>query len=99
MNDKIKAIVAHLTVIGWLIAVVLNLMTEKTPLTTFYLRQMLGLIILGFVLRWLPLMGLGLPISIALIALWGMSLYGAIKEEKRETPFIGKYFQEWFTFL
>ena len=48
MDDKTKSIVAHLTLIGWVIALVMN-QSDKGPNTSFYLRQMLGLVVLGLV--------------------------------------------------
>ncbi len=99
MNDKTKAIIAHITIIGWLAALALYFFTEKTSLTRFYLRQVLGLLLIGMLINWLPLMGLGFPLSIGVLVLIIMSLLGAIKSEERETPFIGKYFQKWFNFI
>lgn len=97
MSDKVKAIIAHITLIGWVIAIILNL-SQKTPLTSFYLRQMMGILLMGLLLNLLP-GTLGMILSILLIGLWIYSLLGAIAEEKRELPYIGTYFQQWFTFL
>ncbi len=99
MNDKVKAIIAHITLFGWLIALALHYFTEQTPLARFYLRQVLGLLLFGFIIRFIPFMVLGLPLTIALVVLWGMSLYGAIQGEEKELPLIGQYFQRWFNFL
>lgn len=98
MSDKVKAIVAHITLIGWLIALVVNFTQGKTPLTTFYLRQLLGLIAIGLVAGFLPTF-IGTVISLIIIAAWVYSLIGAIKEERRELPWVGEYFQKWFDFI
>ena len=45
MDDKTKSIVAHLTLIGWVIALILN-QQDKGPNTSYYLRQNLGLMVL-----------------------------------------------------
>ena len=45
MDGKTKAIVAHITLIGWIIALVLN-SQQKDEYASFYIRQMLELIIL-----------------------------------------------------
>ena len=42
MDAKIKAIVAHLTPIGWIIALVVN-MNRKEEYASYYIRQTLGL--------------------------------------------------------
>ena len=98
MSDKVKAIVAHITLIGWLIALVVNATQGKTPLTTFYLRQMLGLIAIGLVSSFFPQL-IGTLISLLIIAAWVYSLIGAIKNEYRELPWVGEYFQKWFDFI
>jgi len=98
MNDKVKAIVAHITIIGWLVALVFNMTQGKTPLTTFYLRQILGLIAIGFVSSFFPQL-IGTIISLTIIAAWVYSLIGAVKNERRELPWVGEYFQKWFDFI
>ena len=98
MSDKVKAIVAHITLIGWLIALILNITQGKTPLTTFYLRQLLGLIAIGLVASFLPTF-IGTVISLTVLAAWIYSVIGAVKEERRELPWVGEYFQKWFDFI
>ncbi len=97
MDDKTKGIVAHITLIGWIVALVLNQGENKGELASFYIRQMLGLVILSFVLGFIPL--LNLVAWIVLLVLWVMSLIGAINGEKKLTPIVGEYFQDWFKAL
>lgn len=99
MTDKVKAMIAHITLFGWIIAMVLYFMGDKTKLTQFYLRQMLGLLILGFVIDFIHFPPLAIVLGLTLLGLWVYSLIGAAKEEERPLPYIGKYFQEWFTFI
>jgi len=35
-------------------------------------------------------------IGVIVFIFWIMSLVGAIQNKKEETPFIGRYFQDWF---
>jgi hypothetical protein len=42
MDGKTKAIVAHIIWIGWLIALIVN-SSQKDEITSFYIRQLLGL--------------------------------------------------------
>lgn len=42
MDGKTKAIVAHITWIGWIIALILN-SSEKDEIASFFIRQLLGL--------------------------------------------------------
>lgn len=95
MDGKTKAIVAHLTLIGWIIALVLN-SQQKDEFASFYIRQMLGLIILNFV--WIiPI--LGWIVGIVVLVLWILSIIGAASGEQKLTPVVGQYFQDWFKSL
>lgn len=59
--DKTTGIVAHITLIGWIIALVMNgeRKGEEKSFGAFYLRQILGLIILGLG-TWIVLLVLGI---------------------------------------
>lgn len=96
MDGKTKAIVAHITFIGWIIALVLN-SSEKDEFASYYIRQLLGIYLLGFVLYIVPV--IGWIISIIVFIFWLLSLIGAIQGEMKETPVVGKYFQDWFKSL
>ena len=96
MDGKTKAIVAHILWIGWIIALVINA-NDKDELASFYIRQLLGLYLLSFVLMFIPV--IGWIANIVVFVFWLLSLLGAIQGEKKETPWIGSYFQEWFKAL
>ena len=93
MDGKVKAIVAHITLIGWIIALVLN-SNEKDEFAGFYIRQTLGLMLFGIAISIIPI--INIIGWLVVFVLWLISLIGAIQGEKKETPYIGKYFQEWF---
>jgi uncharacterized membrane protein len=98
MDDKTKSIVAHITLIGWIIALVTN-QSDKGPNTSFYLRQNLGLwlvAIAGSVLGMLTINIIGTVISIAVLVLWVLSLLGALSGEQKASPVVGDMFQSWF---
>jgi uncharacterized membrane protein len=96
MDGKTKAIVAHITIIGWIIALVLN-STEKDEFASYYIRQTLGIYLLGIVLSIIPVINVfGWIVT---LVLWILSLIGSIQAEKKESPVIGKYFQDWFKFV
>jgi len=94
MDDKTKAIVSHITLIGWIVALVQNQGENKTELTTFYIRQMLGLMLLSVVGSIIPVLNFFLWIVV--LVLWIMSLIGSLNGEKKLTPYVGEYFQDWF---
>ena len=92
-SGKTVAIVAHLTIIGWIIAIIMN-SSNKTELGSFYIRQVLGIILVGFVLGIIPvvnLIGWIFP-----LILWIISLVGAINGTQKPVFLVGEYFQNWF---
>ena len=93
MDGKTRAIVAHITLIGWIVALVVN-SNDKDEFASYYIRQNLGLNLLGIILTFIPV--IGWILSIVVFVFWIMSLIGSIQGEKKETPWIGNYFQEWF---
>ncbi|WP_346854408.1 hypothetical protein [uncultured Draconibacterium sp.] len=96
MDGKTKAIVAHITWIGWVIALVLN-SSEKDEITSFYIRQLLGLYLFSIVITFIPVVNIfGWIIT---LVFWIISLIGAINEEQKEIPLVGKLFQDWFKAL
>ncbi len=98
MDDKTKSIVAHLTLIGWVIALVMN-QSDKGENTSFYLRQNLGLTVIaivGSVIGMFTLAIISTIVSIAVAVLWVLSLLGALSGEKKPSPVVGDMFQQWF---
>jgi uncharacterized membrane protein len=93
MDGKTKAIVAHITIIGWIIALVIN-SNEKDEFASYYIRQTLGIYLLGIVLSIIPV--INIIGWVVVFVLWLLSLIGAIQDERKETPVVGKYFQDWF---
>ena len=97
MNEKTLGIVAYLTLIGWIIALVLNQNT-KSEAVSFHLRQMLLLIILSFVLGIIPFVNL--IAFLVLFILWIVALVGAIQgRQTNAVPILGPMAQGWFKFL
>jgi len=95
-NGKTVAIIAHITFIGWLIALIMN-NSNKTALGSYYIRQTLGIWLLTILLSFIPIVGcftwiIGLVLII-------MSLVNAANEKMTPTPVIGEYFQDWFKSL
>ena len=93
MDGKTKAIVAHITYIGWIIALVIN-SSQKDEIASFYIRQLLGIYLFSIVISFVPVINL-IGWILALV-FWILSLIGAVNGEMKETPVIGKYFQDWF---
>lgn len=92
-EGKNVAIIAHLTIIGWIIAVIMN-SSNKNEFASFYIRQMLGLMLLGLVLSIIPI--INAFAWIVILILWIVSLVGAIGGKETLVPGVGKLFQDWF---
>ncbi|MCK0160911.1 heat shock 9/12 family protein [Allomuricauda sp. F6463D] len=95
-SGKTIAIIAHLTLIGWIIAIIMN-NSNKTELGSFYIRQTLGIGLLGLALGLIPIInfiGWILP-----LILWIISLIGAINGNQKPVFLVGEYFQDWFKSL
>lgn len=104
-EGKTRAIIAHITLIGWIIAVVMNNEPEKKDeFASFYIRQTLGIFVLGIASSFMSLLlffipFLGVLLWLGVLAILIMSLVWAANGEKRELPIIGEKFQEWFKSL
>ncbi|UII77257.1 YtxH domain-containing protein [Flagellimonas sp. HMM57] len=92
-SGKTVALIAHLTFIGWIIAIIMN-NNNKTEIGSFYVRQVLGIFLVGLVLGIIPivnLIGWIFP-----FVLWIMSLIGAINGNQKPVFLVGEHFQKWF---
>ena len=96
-DGKNVAIIAHITLIGWIIALVMNNGDKKSDFASFYIRQMLGLGLSLLLLGFIPL--IGWILGLIIVILWVMSLIGALSGEMKLTPVLGEYFQDWFKSL
>jgi len=103
-EDKMIAILAYLTLIGFIVAIILQ-MNKKTKLGAFHLRQMLGLMLTGvavgvcnFILVFIPILGhlCILALMLALLVLWVMGLIAAVNGEMKPMPVVGPLYQQWF---
>ncbi|MEL0455627.1 YtxH domain-containing protein [Flavobacteriaceae bacterium SZ-1-7] len=94
-DGKNVAIIAHIHLIGWVIALIMN-SSNKTEMGSFYIRQMLGLILLSF-LGVIPV--LGWILLLVIFVAWIMSLVSALGGKMKPTFLLGAQFQDWFKSL
>jgi len=101
-NGKTIGIIAHLWLIGWVIALVMH-NGNKTEHGAFYVRQTLGIMILwivvwviNFALTIMDVPFVGYILSIGLFILWLLSFIGSFSGEKKLLPALGAQFQDWF---
>lgn len=99
-QGKTIGMIAYLTLIGLLIAFIMN-QEKKAAFGTYHIKQVLGLCLCGlvlFVVGMIPILGWILSIlgSLFLIYLWAMGLMNALNNKMKPVPFLGKKFEEWF---
>jgi len=103
-EDKVVAIVAYLTLIGFIVALIIH-MNKKTKLGAYHLRQMLGLILTSIVvvfceivLVFIPILGwlCILALWAAMLVLWILGLVAAINGQMKPVPVVGPLYQQWF---
>jgi len=99
-EDKTVAIVAYLTLIGFIIAAIIH-SNKKSALGAYHLRQSMGLILSSVVLSMvgmIPILGWLVLIlgMIFLFVLWVMGLIFAINGQAKPVPLLGPLFQQWF---
>ena len=112
MDKKLIAVISYITIVGWVIAYILNQDTKnKSDLATFHLRQTFGLFLSGLivyvaaqVITEMPILGfMGTLVSIAgsvfFFILWLLGLMYALQGEKKPVPVLGIYFEEKITFI
>lgn len=104
-EDKTVAIVAYITLIGFIIAIILH-GQKKTALGAYHLRQALGLMIAWFAC-WILVMILAvvtLGIGAILMPLMGilfliaiiMGVVAAANGEQKPSFLFGKMYEQWF---
>lgn len=91
-EDSTVAIVAYLTLIGFVVALIIH-GNKKTALGSYHLRQMLGLILFSIpvfvpVIGWLW--------GLFMFVIWLMSFINAINGQMKPAPLFGHLFEKWF---
>ena len=98
-QDKTIAIVAYLTIIGLVVALVMN-NEKKDPFSTFHIRQSLGLVLTSIALSLInviPILGwiVSLIGAFVLLYMWVMGLLNAINGREKPVPILGEKYEEW----
>jgi uncharacterized membrane protein len=102
-DPKIVAILAYITLIGWLAAVIMN-SNDRSSLGSFHVRQALGIYLLvaaSSMVMIVPILGwiAGILGYLLALVLWFIGLIAALNEEEKIVPVLGEQFQEWFRSL
>jgi len=102
-DPKIVAIVAYITLIGWLAALIMN-SNDRSSLGSFHVRQALGIYLLAVassIVMIIPILGwiAGMAGYLLVLVLWFIGLIAAVNGEEKAVPVLGEQFQEWFRSL
>jgi len=98
-DGKLAAIITHITIIGPVIAYFIN-WDDKDEFGNFYIRQSVGILCIFFVIGALvgaiPNAWAAYGFFLFVFILWIYSFSGALSNQYRLIPVVGKYFQKWF---
>ncbi|TXD82094.1 hypothetical protein ESY86_15610 [Subsaximicrobium wynnwilliamsii] len=99
-EGKTIAIIAYLTIIGLIIAYVMN-NEKKNAFAKYHIIQSLGIALTAIALSivgLIPILGwiINLIGILVLLYMWIMGLINAINEKQQPVPILGKHYEEWF---
>ncbi|UPS91238.1 MULTISPECIES: DUF4870 domain-containing protein [unclassified Bizionia] len=99
-EGKSMAIIAYLTVIGLVIAFVMN-NDKKNKFAKYHITQSLGLALTGLaigVIGMIPILGWLISVIgfFVIIFMWISGLMNAINEKQKPLPILGNKYEEWF---
>lgn len=99
-NDISMAIIAYLTIIGLVVAFVMN-KEKNDPFAAYHIKQSLGLCVCGiavFIVGMIPILGWIASFfgSLFLLYLWIMGIINAINGKVKSVPVLGDEFEKWF---
>lgn len=99
-EGKNIAIIAYVTIIGLIIAFVMN-NDKKDPFAAYHIKQSFGLALTGLalgVIGLIPILGWIINILgiFVLLYMWFIGLMNAINLKESAVPFLGEKFKIWF---
>lgn len=98
-NGKTVAVIAYITLIGWIIALIMN-NGNKTLLGSYLVRQALGIMCVAIVLNilagFLDFSIISWIVWVGVLVFWILGLVSAVQGEMKPVPVLGEKFQEWF---
>ena len=102
-EGKKIATISYITVIGLIIAFVMN-NDKKDPFASYHIRQVVGLAVSGLVMGvvgMVPILGWLVVLlgSFVLLYMWIMGLINAINGRLKPVPLLGKQYAKWFSEL
>jgi uncharacterized membrane protein len=98
-NARKIAIISYLTVIGTLVAMLMNSENRK-PFASFHIRQSIGIFIIfyvtGYFIGYFDSWMISSAFWLFIFVLWLYGFLGALQSKQNLVPFLGSHFQKWF---
>jgi uncharacterized membrane protein len=99
-QEKTIGIIAYLTLIGLIIAFVMNA-EKKNAFAAYHIRQSLGLMCTGLALAFIniiPILGwiVSLLGYLILLIMWVTGLMNAVNGKERPVALLGSKYEQWF---
>lgn len=98
-EGKTSALISYLTIVGAVIGIILN-SDKNNDFAKFHNRQGLGISLLamafGYIVGNFDSWMISSSFYICFFILWIYGFVGALSNEKREIPIVGKFFQSFF---
>ncbi len=97
-EGKTTAIISYITIIGLIIAFVMN-SSKKNSFASFHIRQMVGISIFALINSLVIGRFSGIAsmvIGVGLFVLWIIAFIGAVQGQEKKIPLLGDQFQDWF---
>ncbi|WP_432410321.1 DUF4870 domain-containing protein [Rasiella sp. SM2506] len=102
-EGKTIAIISYVTLIGLIIAIVMN-NDKKNSFASYHIRQSIGILVLYFLvwvffyivsyIFYIPFLSTILYVGV--LVLWILGILAAVQGETKPVPLVGEKFQEWF---
>lgn len=99
-DGKMIAIISYITIIGLIIAFVMN-NDKKNTFASYHIKQSLGLALTGLslgIIGMVPILGWIINFFgfFVLLYMWIMGLINAMNEKEKPVPILGKKYIKWF---
>ena len=105
MTNKTAAIVAYLTIIGWIVSFInYNNSVEKSSLVRFHLRQFMGLFLTALayniIISFIPgIYQIASLVGLVFLIFWIMGIMSAVNETEKPMPLLGEFYDKNLTFI
>lgn len=106
MDKKTLSVIAYITIIGWIIALV-QYKNERAPEVRFHLKQSLGVMILGILLSIamtiivsiVPSLYFLTYVNLLVLILWILGIINAVNGAQKQLPVIGSFAENKLNFI